>query len=144
MGRGDDVGLAPVPGAEELHAPAPPGSEAAHAEETRSLLADLETLIEDGRTYLEAETNYQKTRALYIADRLRTAALFGAVAGALGFIALIGLTVGLIMALAPYLTTWGSSALVVGVEFLLAIYFARRAQQGWNGIMGALGKDDGE
>ena len=66
--------------------------------EARSLLEDLETLIEDGKTYLEAEANYQKTRAVYIAGRVQGAALFGAIAAAFGFIALIGLTVGLILA----------------------------------------------
>ena len=63
-------------------------------------------------------------------------------AAALAFIALIGLTVGLIIALAPYLTAWGSSALVVGLEFVLALYFARKAAVRWNAIMAALGKED--
>ena len=69
-------------------------------------------------------------------------ALSGAVAAALAFIALIGLTVGLILALAPWLTGWGSSALVVGLEFVFALYFAKKAAARWNGIMTALGKED--
>lgn len=110
--------------------------------EARSLLEDLETLIDDGKTYLEAEANYQKSRALYIADSLPGIALNGAVAAALAFIALIGLTVGLIIALAPWLTPWGSSALVVGLEFIVALYFARKAAARWNAIMAALGKEE--
>lgn len=142
MSRGDDDGFAPLPDAGELRVPAPPGGEdAVAAEEARSLLDDLETLIEDGKTYLEAEAAYQKTRAVFIADRFRAAALFGALGGALGFIALIGLTVGLIIALAPYLTVWGSSALVVGIEALLALYFGRKAMQRWDRIMHVLGTD---
>lgn len=125
--------------------PAPPGGDAADGDdvlEERSLLEDLETLIEDGKTYLEAEAAFQKTRAVFIADRFRAAALFGALGGALGFIALIGLTVGLILALAPFLTVWGSSALVVGIEALLALHFGRLAMQRWDRIMHVLGMED--
>ena len=139
--------FAPLPGAGEIRVPAPPdGEEPIEPEEVteaRSLLEDLEVLIEDGKTYLEAEAAYQKTRAVYIADRVRAAAFFGAIAGALAFIALIGLTVGLIIALAPVLTVWGSSALVVGMEFLLALYFGRKASERWNRIMEAMGMDAG-
>lgn len=120
--------------------PEPPGAEpSAGPGEARSLLEDLETLIEDGKTYLEAEAGYQRTRVAFVADRFRAAAAYGAVAAAFGFIALIGLTVGLIIALAPHLTAWGSSALVVGFEGLLALYFARRAWRRWNAIMAAFG-----
>lgn len=146
MRRGEEDGFAPLPDAGEVRVPEPPGSEepavSDERSEARSLFEDIETLIDDGKTYLEAEANYQKTRAAYVADRFRAAAAFGAVAGAFGFIALIGLTVGLIIALAPALTVWGSSAVVVGIEFLLALYFARKAWQRWNRIMAALGMDE--
>jgi len=145
VGGRKDEDFAPLPGAGQVRVPAPPDGEPVSAEdrvEARSLLEDLETLIDDGKTYLEAEANYQKSRALYIADSLPGIALNGAVAAALAFIALIGLTVGLIIALAPYLTAWGSSALVVGLEFVLALYFARKAAVRWNAIMAALGKED--
>ena len=141
--RSDDD-FAPLPGVEGVRVPEPPGGDFGPDEraEARSLLEDVETLIEDGKTYLEAEANYQKTRAVYIAGRVQAAALFGAIAAAFGFIALIGLTLGLILALAPYLSVWGSSALVVGLELALALYFGRKAAQRWNGIMAALGQDD--
>jgi len=145
VGGRKDEDFAPLPGAGQVRVPAPPDGEPVSEEErveARSLLEDLETLIDDGKTYLEAEANYQKSRALYIADSLPGIALNGAVAAALAFIALIGLTVGLIIALAPYLTAWGSSALVVGLEFVLALYFARKAAVRWNAIMAALGKED--
>jgi hypothetical protein len=145
VGGRKDEDFAPLPGAGQVRVPAPPDGEPVSAEErveARSLLEDLETLIDDGKTYLEAEANYQKSRALYIADSLPGIALNGAVAAALAFIALIGLTVGLIIALAPYLTAWGSSALLVGLEFVLALYFARKAAVRWNAIMAALGKED--
>src|SRR5690606_5989889 len=42
----------------------------------RSLIEDVEALIEDGRTYLEAEIAYQKTRAAFVADRAKAALIF--------------------------------------------------------------------
>jgi hypothetical protein len=145
VGAREDEDFAPLPGAGQVRVPEPPDGEFMSDEErveARSLLEDLETLIDDGKTYLEAEANYQKSRALYIADSLPGIALNGAVAAALAFIALIGLTVGLIIALAPWLTPWGSSALVVGLEFIVALYFARKAAARWNAIMAALGKEE--
>ena len=84
-------------------------------------------------------SQYQKTRAAFVADRVGAAALFGALAAALFFIALIGLTVGLIIALAPWLTPWGSSAVVVGAEFILALVFARMAANRVKRIVDVLG-----
>src|SRR6185437_1399161 len=65
----------PVSVVEEI-APADTAGEAEAAED-RSLIADVEVLIDDGKTYLEAELNYQKTRALYAGDRLKGLALYG-------------------------------------------------------------------
>lgn len=135
---------------EEEDASAPPANESDEGSASddgareQSLLEDIEAMIEDGKTYLETELNYQKARTVYVADRLRAAAFAGAVSAAFGFIALIGLTVGLIMALSPWLTPWGASALVVGVELVLGVVFARRASRNWGEIMAALGVDEGQ
>lgn len=104
----------------------------------RSLLDDVHALIEDGKTYLEAELTFQKTRAAFAADRVRVAVVFGAVAVMLGSLALIGLTVGLIIALAPLLTAWGASALVVALLLLGAFLAARAAAKRWNHLMAAI------
>ena len=37
--------------------------------EPRSLLDDVRALIDDGKTYLEAEVGFQKTRVAFVADR---------------------------------------------------------------------------
>lgn len=104
----------------------------------RSLIEDVEALIEDGRTYLEAEIAYQKTRAAFVADRAKAALIFGAVAVLLGFLALIGLTVGLIIALIPVLTAWGASALVVALLLIAAALAASAAGKRWNRLMTAI------
>lgn len=110
----------------------------------RSLFEDVEALIDDGKTYLEAEIAYQKTRAAFVADKAKSALVFGAVAAAFAVLALIGLTVGLILALTPWLTAWGASALVVGLLAIGALLAARAAGQRWKGLMAAIdtGKDE--
>ncbi|HYD24622.1 MAG TPA: phage holin family protein [Croceibacterium sp.] len=104
----------------------------------RSLTEDVEALIEDGKTYLEAEIAYQKTRAAFVADRAKSAFLLYAIAAVLGFLALVGLTVGLIIALTPLLTAWGASALVVAVLLLAALLLASAAGRRWSRLMAAI------
>lgn len=109
--------------------------------EERSLLDDVRALIDDGRTYLEAELGFQKTRAAFVADRAKSTVVFGAISALLGFLALIGLVVGSIIALTPYLTAWGASALVVGILLVAAALAARAAGRKWSGLMRAIAGD---
>lgn len=129
-GRGDDG----VPAIEDEEAPSAPGAE----QDLRSLREDVEALIDDGKTYLEAELIYQKTRAAFVADRAKGAVIYGAMAAAFGVLALIGLTVGLIIALTPLLTAWGASALVVGLLLIAAFLAMRAASKRWNRLMQAI------
>lgn len=127
-----------TPEAEDESGPVQPGEKRAPADESaepRSLFEDVEILIEDGKTYLEAELNFQRTRALYVADQAKSAVVFGAIAAGFGFLALIALTVGLIIALTPWLTAWGASALVVGLLVLGGAVFLRRAKRRWDRLM---------
>lgn len=110
----------------------------------RSLREDVEALIEDGRTYLEAELVFQKTRVAYVADRAKGAVIFGAVAAVLAFLALIGLTVGLIIALTPLITAWGASAVVVAGLLLAALLSARKAGKSWSKLMAAIEGPEGD
>jgi uncharacterized membrane protein YqjE len=108
------------------------------AGELRSLREDVEALIDDGKTYLEAELIYQKTRAAFVADRAKDAALFAVLAAAFGVLALIGLTVGLIIALTPLMTAWGASALVVALLLIGAGLSLRAASRRWARLMAAI------
>lgn len=89
--------------------------------EEMSLIEDVQALINDTRTYAEAELAYQKSRAAFAADRGKSAALYGLFA--LGFVhlALIALVVGALFALAPLLGPWGATALIVGLLLAGAI-----------------------
>ena len=96
----------------------------------RSLPDDVRGLAEQARIFAQAELAYQKSRASYLGSEARTIAMLGAVAGVLVFFALIGLVFGLILALAPLITAWGSTALVCGVLLIVALVCALRARRG--------------
>lgn len=107
----------------------------------RSLLDDVKALIDDGRTYLEAELGFQRTRAAFVADRAKSTIVLGAAAALLAFLALVGMTVGAIIALTPALTAWGASALVVAILLAAAVLAARAAARKWSGLLGAITGD---
>lgn len=144
MNLPEDDRIAPPAGGDaglpELADP-PPEAKDDGERDLRSLRDDVEALIEDGKTYLETELVYQKTRAAFVADRAKGAVIYGAVAIAFGILALIGLTVGLIIALTPLLTAWGASALVVGLLVVGALIAMRAANRRWNRLMQAIESD---
>ena len=111
-------------------------------EDVRSLLGDVEALIDDGKTYLEAELSFQKTRAAFVADRAKSTVVLGSIAALLGFLALVGLTVGSIIALTPLLTAWGASAVVVAILLAAAALAARAASRKWSSLMRAIIESD--
>jgi hypothetical protein len=90
------------------------------AAENRSLVDDVEVLIDDGKTYLEAELNFQKTRALFAGDRAKGVALYALLGLMFAWMALIGLTIGLIFALTPSLGGWGATGVVVVAWLVIA------------------------
>lgn len=122
----DDGGASGARSAGERGAPLPPDlpddyetapvvdDEAEDAREG-SLVADIDALFADGKTYLEAEVAYQKSRAGYAANGLKWTAIYGAAAFGLLHLALIGLTVGLVIALVPLVGPWLATAIVVAV-----------------------------
>jgi hypothetical protein len=113
--------------------PLPPGQDgqerpgADQARSGTSLTDDLVALLEDGKAYLEAEAAYQKSRAGFVADKGKWGIVHGLAAFALVHIALIGLVVGVVIALSRFLTIWGATAAVTGVLLLGGYLFARSA-----------------
>ncbi|MEQ1496050.1 MAG: phage holin family protein [Novosphingobium sp.] len=79
----------------------------------RSLVADVRQLAEDGRTLLEAELAYQKSRAIVAGQAAKGVAGWGALALILVFFALMALVLGLVLALAPLIGALGATATVV-------------------------------
>ena len=103
-----------------------------------SLIEDVRNLVDDGKTYLEAELQYQKSRAALVAGRGRSGAIYGVIALALVHLALVALVVGLVIALAPLITAWGATAAVAGALAVIAAVFAVKAKGKFASISGAL------
>ncbi len=111
---------------------------------TCSLVDDIEDLISDARTYVDAELTYQKSRAAYVGHNLKRMIAFGIAALVLALFAFGALTVGLIIALTPLVTAWGATAIVVGVMLLVVFLLVRGAASSWREMMSAINdKDDG-
>lgn len=94
------------------------------ASRSNSIKDDLATVVEDGKSYAEAEIAFQKTRLSFAADRGKSALILGLLA--LGFIhlMLIALVVGSIFALVPMVGGWLATAIVVGVLLVATILCA--------------------
>jgi fatty acid desaturase len=91
----------------------------------RSLVADVRQLVEDGRTLLEAELAYQKSRAMVAGQAAKGVAGWMALALALLFFALMALVLGLVLMLVPALgAIWATVAVVLGL-------LAMGALSGW-------------
>lgn len=94
-----------------------------------SLADDITALLDDGRTYLEAEVQYQKSRAAFALNRGKSGAVYGIAALALLHLALVALVVGLVIALSPLITPWGATAAVVAALALGAAFLGLKAKR---------------
>jgi uncharacterized membrane protein YqjE len=86
----------------------PPNSDAAD----RSLIEDVRQLAQDGKTLIEAELAYQKSRAVVAGVGVKGVVAYIALAVTLVIFALVSLTVGLLIALTPWLSAFGATAVV--------------------------------
>lgn len=103
-----------------------PAAEGLHPQ--RSVTEGIGDLFEDGRTYLEAEIAYQKSRAALIASKGKRGTVLALASFAFLNSALIALVVGLVITLAPHLTPLGATVTVVGMLLFGAIACALMAR----------------
>jgi len=138
-GAGQDNDAAPdlpdAPSASAPDTPPPPAFD-------ESLVEELAALIDDGRTYAQAELAFQKTRARLTGKAVGVAAASAVVGIILLHIAFLALAVGLVMALAPLVTIWGAIAIVVGVLLLLVGVLAFVAVKNGKKIAAMFGGSD--
>ncbi|ABC63237.1 phage holin family protein [Erythrobacter litoralis] len=129
---------------EHLPEPETPATGPADDAPYASLAEDVTALYEDGKTYVEAELAYQKSRLRFAGHSAKRG--FAYSLGALAFLhlALVGLVVGLIIALAPMLTAFGSVAVVFGVLLVIGIVLARKASSHFDGAGSLFKGDDDE
>jgi hypothetical protein len=94
-----------------------------------SLTDDVVAMLDDGRTLLEAEIQFQKTRAAFAFDRGKSGAAYGVAAFALIHLALVALVVGTVIALTPVIGAWGATAIVVGLLLIAGGLLALAARR---------------
>jgi hypothetical protein len=88
----------------------------------RSLVDDVRQLANDGRTLLEAELAYQKSRALVAGQAAKGVAGWGALALAMVFFALMALVLGLVLVLAEAIgALWATLAAFLGLLGIAAL-----------------------
>lgn len=91
-----------------------PGVDPSQPEFDESLIEEMGALIDDGRTYAEAELAFQKTRAKLAGKLVGVSLLLVIVALILLHIAFLALAVGLVLAFEPLVGIWGAIAIVFG------------------------------
>lgn len=116
---------------------------AAHHHDDDSIVDEVAILIDDAKTYAEAEIAFQKTRASVAGKNIGMAVVWAIVAIITLHIACLALAVGLVIALQPLVTIWGAIAIVVGVLLLATLLLARTALKRGK-VVSALFGDDGE
>lgn len=107
-----------------------------------SLADDLLALFEDGKTYAEAEVAYQKSRAGYTANRLKSAVALGFGAFGVLHLALIALTVGLVIALIPLVGPWIATAIVSLTLIVVGVVLLRMLKTRIDDIRAAFSDED--
>lgn len=107
-----------------------------------SLADDLLALFEDGKTYAEAEVAYQKSRAGYTANRLKSAVALGFGAFGVLHLALIALTVGVVIALIPLVGPWIATAIVSLTLILVGVVLLRMLKKRIDDIRAAFSDED--
>lgn len=97
----------------------------------RSLVDDVRQMVSDGRTLLEAELTYQKSRAAVAGAGAKSVAVWGALALALVFFTLMALIVGALLVLAHYFGPLLATGIVVVILLLATLGAALAARSKW-------------
>jgi lysylphosphatidylglycerol synthetase-like protein (DUF2156 family) len=105
-----------------------------------SLAEDVSALLEDGRTYLEAELQFQKSRAAFVLDRGKAGAAYGVAAAGLVHLALVALVVGAVLSLETLVGPLAATGIVVAVLAVIAIILALAARKRFARTSSAFGE----
>ncbi len=108
----------------------------------RSLLDDVQQLITDGRTLLEAELAYQKSRAAVAGQGAKWVAAWGGLAVVLVCFALMALTFGLVLGLASVIGPWLATLVTVVALLIAAALCGAAAARRWKHVAGQLSQPD--
>lgn len=108
----------------------------------RSLVDDVRELVTDGRTLLEAELAYQKSRAALAGRTAKSMVGWIALALSLVFFALMALVMGLLLILTPLIGGLGATLLVVAGLLIAAALSGWVAARRWTAMSRRLAEDD--
>ena len=103
-----------------------------------SLVGDVRQLALDARTLAQAELAYQTSRAKAAGSGIGKIAGLGVLALVLVYFALMALVFGAVLALAPVLTAWGATGVVMLVLVLLAVICLLLARSRWKRLSALL------
>ena len=98
-------------------------------EPVHSLTDDITALFADGKTYVQAELAFQKSRTSYVANRVKGAVVLALGAFGVLHLALIAVTVGLVLALIPLVGPWFATAIVTIVLIVIGLVLVRRLKR---------------
>jgi len=118
--------------------------EAANGAGEPSLLADVHSLVEDGKTYAAAELAFQKTRLLYASEKVKAAAIYAGLAAVFVVMAVVALVLGAVLALTPVFGALGATAAVFAVLLVFAVVLVGMAKTRIAQLIDAFEADDGE
>ena len=104
----------------------------------RSLVDDIKHLASDGRTLLEAEFAYQKSRAAVAGAGAKSIAGWAALALALVFFALMALVVGVLLGIAELIGIWAATGMTVLLVLAAAALAGLAASRRWKRMSAAL------
>lgn len=107
----------------------------------RSLVSDVRQLVEDGRTLVEAELAYHKSRAMVAGQAAKGVAGWMSLALALVFFALMALVLGLILALVPRLGPLGATGAVTLGLLLMGALSGWTAVRRWQRAVAQIADD---
>lgn len=108
----------------------------------RSLVEDVRQLVSDGRTLLDAELAYQKSRAAVAGQGAKGIAGWGALALALVLFTLMALVLGFTLALSASIGPWLATAVMVLGLSLATGLSAMTAARRWKRMASQLAKQD--
>ena len=104
----------------------------------RSLVDDVQRLIDDGRILLEAELAYQKSRAAVAGQGAKSVVAWGGLALVLVCFALMALTFGLVLGLASVIGPWLATLVTIMALLAAAALCGMTAARRWKHVAGQL------
>lgn len=120
------------------------GEPSADAVVDETLIGSVKSLIEDGKTYAEAELAFQKTRLSYVVAHAKIAAILLGIAAVLVVFALFALVFGTLVALMPLLTPMGATIAVTFSLLIVAAVLGVAAKAQFKSLMQAFESRDDE